>query len=70
MKFGAIVCLTLFIFSALLSLIQMWFAPLASETFFKILITLGVLFVITLGVSLVKREYIDNKEMEKNHYID
>ena len=70
MKVGAIVCLILFICSALLSLLQLWFAPLDSELFFKILITLGVLFVITLGVSLVRREYIDNKEMEKNHYID
>ncbi len=70
MKFGAIACLILFICGALLSLIQMWFAPLDSEIFFKVLITLGVLFVITLGVSLVRREYIDNKEMEKNNYID
>ena len=70
MRLGFIICLILFICGALLSLIQLWFTPFDSEIFLKILITIGVLFIVTLGIAIVKKEYISNKEMEKENYID
>jgi len=70
MRIGAIICLIIFVAGALLSLAQMWFTPLATDVFIKILVTLGVLFVVVLGITLVRREYIDEKKMKDSGYID
>lgn len=70
MKLGSIICLVLFVAAALLILLQMWFTPLGAEIFTKILITLAVLFVVALGVTLVKKEYVEEKEMKDSGYID
>lgn len=70
MRTGAIVCLMLFICAAVLGLLQMWFTVMSWETFIKVMITLSVLFVIALAVTLVLKEYVENKELKKNNYID
>lgn len=70
MKTGSIVCLVIFVLAAFLSLAQMWFSPLDTKMFVKILITLGILFVVALGITLVKKEYLDNKKMRDSGYID
>lgn len=70
MKAGSIVCLAIFVMAALLSLAQMWFSPLDARMFVKIIITLCVLFVVALGITLVKKEYLDNKKMKDSGYID
>ncbi|MEH6565799.1 MAG: hypothetical protein V7756_10790 [Halopseudomonas sp.] len=70
MKLGAIICLLLFVAGCALSIIQLWFAPLEPDTFFKVLVTLGILFVISLAVTLVTREYLQDKELRKNGFID
>lgn len=69
MKIGSIICLVLFISGAILSLLQMWFTPLESDTFIKTLVTLCILFIVALGVTLVKKEYLDEKEMKSNDYL-
>ena len=61
-KIGSIICLVLFISGAILSLLQMWFTPLESDTFIKTLVTLCILFIVALGVTLVKKEYLDEKK--------
>ncbi len=70
MKTGSIICLALFVVTALLVLMQMWFTPLSAEVFTKIVITLVVLFVVALGITLVKKEYVEEKEMKDSGYID
>lgn len=70
MKTGSIVCLVLFVATALLVLLQMWFTPLGAEVFTKTVITLVVLFVVALGITLVKKEYVEEKEMKDSGYID
>jgi len=70
MKTGSIICLALFVITALLILMQMWFTPLGAEIFTKIVITLVVLFVVALGITLVKKEYVEEKEMKDSGYID
>ncbi len=70
MKTGSIVCLVLFVATALLVLMQMWFTPLGAEVFTKTVITLIVLFVVALGITLVKKEYVEDKEMKDSGYID
>ncbi|WP_339666440.1 hypothetical protein [uncultured Pseudomonas sp.] len=70
MKWGAVICLLLFVAGGLLAIAQIWFALLSPDAFFKVLITLGILFVISLGVTLVTREYLQDKELRTNGFID
>ena len=70
MKVGSIVCLVLFVLAAGLFLLQMWFSIMEAESFVKTMVTLVVLFVVALGVTLVKKEYVDEKKMKDSGYID
>ena len=70
MKGGAIICTALFVLAVLLSLVQMWFSPIEAELFWKLLITIGAFFIIALGITLVAKEYLSEKEMKKKGYID
>ena len=70
MKSGAIICTVLFVSAVLLSLVQMWFSIIEVELFWKLLITLGAFFIIALGITLVAKEYLSEKEMKKKGYID
>lgn len=70
MKYGSIVCTALFVMGVLLSLIQIWFSPLSAEIFWKLILTLGGFFIIALGITLVAKEYLSEKEMKKKGYID
>ena len=70
MKYGSIVCTILFVLGVLLSLVQMWFGFFEAGLFFKLLMTIGAFFVIALGVTLVFREYLSEKEMKNKGFID
>lgn len=70
MKYGSIVCTVLFILAVLLSLAQLWFAPFDVELFWKLLITIAGFFIIALGITLVCKEYLSEKEMKKKGFID
>ncbi|WP_197674236.1 hypothetical protein [Halopseudomonas litoralis] len=49
---------------------QLWFAPLDPALFFKLIITITALFVVALGITLVFKEYLSEKEMKKKGFID
>ena len=70
MRTGAMICLVLFVAAALLVLLQLWLTPFSAELFTKLLITLGVLFVVALGIALVRREFAEEKKMKDGGYID
>lgn len=70
MKAGSIICLALFVGAAFLSLAQMWFQPLDFEIFLMIIVTLAVLFVVALGITLVRREYISGQKLKDAGYLD
>ena len=70
MKTGSIICLVIFVLGAMISLAQLWFSPFDVEVFVKTMITLGVIFVVVLGITLVKKEYIENKKMKDSGHID
>ena len=70
MRTGSIVCLSIFVLGALLALAQLWFAPMSAEVFSKVFITLCVLFVVVLGITLVRREYISDKNLKDSGFID
>lgn len=70
MKSGIIACCALAIVWVVLAVIQLWFAPLAGETFVKITITLALAFTVVLLLSLVVREYMSEKNMKDSGHID
>lgn len=70
MKIGVICCITLLLGWTLLALLQLWFAPLSPELFIKLSITLGVLLVVGVIVLLAIREYLADKRMKDDGFID
>lgn len=70
MKYGSIICTILFVLGVALSLAQMWFGFFEADLFFKLLVTIGAFFVVALGVTLVFKEYLSEKEMKKKGFID
>lgn len=70
MKYGSIVCTVLFVLGVVLFLVQLWFAPFEAAFFTKLLITIGAFFVVALGITLVFKEYLSEKEMKKKGFID
>ncbi|MDD1612874.1 MAG: hypothetical protein LUQ57_06985 [Methylococcaceae bacterium] len=70
MRTGAILCLLIFVTWVFIALLQLWFDLLSGELFWKLTITAGALFVVVLGVSLVVREYVEEKKMKDDGYID
>lgn len=70
MRTGAIICLVIFVIWVIIALLQLWFDLLSGEVFLKLTITAGALFVVVLGIALVVREYIDEKKMKDDGYID
>lgn len=70
MKYGSIVCTVLFVLGVVLALAQMWLGLFDPGLFSKLLITIGAFFVVALGISLVFKEYLSEKEMKKKGFID
>lgn len=70
MKTGAFICLAIFVAWVIMALLELWFDILSGEMFLKLTITAGALFIVVLGISLVVREYIIEKKMKDDGYID
>ena len=70
MKSGVIACITLLLTWTLLALVQLWFSPLSPELFIKLSITVGVLLVVGVIVLLAIREYLADKRMRDDGFID
>ncbi|MGR8953456.1 MAG: hypothetical protein ACU83V_13745 [Gammaproteobacteria bacterium] len=70
MKVGAITCLLIFVTWVIIALLQLWFDLLSAAVFWKLTLTAGALFVVVLGIALVVREYIENKKLKDDGYLD
>lgn len=70
MRTGAFICLIIFVAWVLMALLELWFDILSAELFWKLTITAGALFIVVLGISLVVKEYISEKKMKDDGYID
>ncbi|MGR9037527.1 MAG: hypothetical protein ACU83O_13230 [Gammaproteobacteria bacterium] len=70
MRVGAIVCLIIFVSWVVLALLDLWFDIVSGELFWKLNVTAGALFVVVLGTTLVVREYIVDKKLKDDGYID
>jgi hypothetical protein len=70
MKTGVIACLVTFITGAVLMLLQMWFELLPAEVFTKLMITVGIVFVVLLGITLVRREYLQEESLRQSGHLE
>ncbi len=70
MKTGIIISTAIFVIGVLLVLVQVWFSPWERILFEKIIFTVGGLFVITLVVSFVYKEYKENKKLKDGGDLD
>jgi len=55
---------------AVFLLIWLWGNSVSWETFIKTSITAGVIIVATMGLALIYREYIEEKSMKEEKYLD
>ncbi|NND82694.1 MAG: hypothetical protein HKN50_09725 [Gammaproteobacteria bacterium] len=70
MRTASIFCLSVCGLWVLLAIVDMWFDIMSAEMFIKVTITLGLLSILVLAVALVRREYMDEKQLRKDKYID
>jgi hypothetical protein len=70
MRTGVIACLVTFITGAALMLLQMWFEMLPAEVFAKVMITVGIVFVVLLGITLVRREYLQEESLRQSGHLE
>ncbi|MDD3591300.1 MAG: hypothetical protein PHO65_01505 [Sulfurovum sp.] len=70
MKIASLISGTVFVLYAVLLLLQLWMEVVSWSVFVKLTITAAVLIVVTFGVALLYREYIEEKQMKDDHFID
>jgi len=70
MKIASIITGVIFAAFAILLLVQMWGNVMPWEIFMKLAVTAGVIIVVTFGLALLYREYIEEKNMKDEKYLD
>jgi len=70
MKLGLISALAIAVAWALLAIVQLWAQPLPAGVFIKVSVTAGILVVLILIVTLAVREYLSEKKLKDDGYID
>ena len=70
MSAGGLVAFALFLAGAALFLAQLWLQPWTPETFFKLIATDGVLFVIALVAAFVWRERRETERLRNRRELD
>ena len=70
MKIAYIACLAMFTLAAVLSICELWFDLLGWYAYSKVMITLGLIFLVVLGVALARREYLSDNQLRDDGYID
>ena len=70
MKIASIITGIIFALFAMLLLVQMWGNVMPWEIFMKLAVTAGVIIIVTFGLALLYREYIEEKTMKDEKYLD
>ncbi len=70
MKIASLITGVLFALFGILLLVQMWGNVMPWEVFIKLAVTAGVIIVVTFGLALLYREYIEEKSMKDEKYLD
>ena len=70
MRWASIITGTVLVLYAIFGLIQLWMTVVSWATFMKISITAVVIIIATLGLAMLYREYIEEKSMKEDKYLD
>ena len=70
MKIASLITGVVLAFFAILLLVQMWGNVMPWEVFIKLAVTAGVIIVVTFGLAMLYREYIEEKTMKDEKYLD
>jgi hypothetical protein len=62
--------LAIFTLAGVLSIFELWFGLLGWYAYSKVMITLGLIFLVVLGVALARREYLSDNQLRDDGYID
>ena len=66
-SYAAIIVVALW---SLMSLAQLWFAPLSLELYWKLTLTLVLVGAGIVTIALISREYSSEKKLKKDKFID
>jgi small neutral amino acid transporter SnatA (MarC family) len=70
MKIASIISGVVFALYAVFLLTWLWGDSISWETFIKTSITAGVIVVAVMGLALIYREYVEEKSMKEEKYLD
>jgi len=70
MKTASIVSGIVFALYAVVLLLQVWMELFSWTIFVKVTITAGVIVVVVFGLAMLYREYVEEKRMKEEKYID
>ncbi len=70
MKVASIISGLVFAVYAILLLVQVWSEAMSWTVFMKLTVTAAVIIVVTFGLAMLYREYIEEKSMRDDKYID
>lgn len=65
MNKGALISTGFFILGAAALLLQLWFSPWSADVFLKIIISIGVLFIVSLVISFLLSEAQETKKLNE-----
>jgi membrane protein implicated in regulation of membrane protease activity len=69
-KIASIITGIIFALFSILLLVQIWGNVMPWETFMKVAVTAVVIIVVTFGLAMLYREYIEEKSMKEDKYLD
>jgi len=70
MKIASIITGVVLVAYAVFALVWLWGTSISWATFVKVTITAAVIVVVVLGLALLYREYVEEKNMKKEGYLD
>lgn len=70
MKLAAYTAIVLIISWSVLSVFQIWGPVVSDDMYWKITITMGLIGGGIIAASLIAREYMSEKQLRKDKYID
>jgi membrane protein implicated in regulation of membrane protease activity len=70
MKIASVITGDIFTLFSILLLVQIWGNIMPWETFMKVTVTAVVIIVVTFGLAMLYREYIEEKSMKEDKYLD
>lgn len=70
MKLASVITGVVLVLYAIFALVQLWMTVVSWATFVKVSITAAVIVIATLGLAMLYREYIEEKSMKEDKYLD